>query len=102
MGPLFSRRPQPDEDDAVPRDERRERALEDADVLLTPDVPHDLLSADAEAAPLGLHLGHALTPIEQAHRLRSVLQVPDPDLQVAVLGRALARPSERVLVDVDD
>ena len=71
----------------MPADGRGVAAVEDAHVLLPPQVADRLLPRDAHVGPGRGHLDRPLAAVEEADGLRAVLEVARPDLERALLPR---------------
>ena len=80
-----------------------ELAREHAQIAAFPQVSNNLSSPKVKVRPLDFDLVSGLSvAVEQANGHRAILQRASPDFQVAVLGDAIRRFAERVLVQGED
>src|ERR1035437_7759123 len=88
--------------DAVRRDRGGEFLVEPAQILLPPEVPHELLAGKFQIVPAGSDGCRLVAEIEQADSLRAIVQVLGEDAQVFVGGDTGRRFAERILVPRED
>src|SRR5512146_1637395 len=83
---------------SVPRHLARELGLERAQVFLAPQIADRLRAADPQFAPLHTDGHRHLVAIEQTDRERAVGEWTRPHLELVVLGDAIGRLAQGILV----
>ena len=72
-----------------------------AQVLLTPEVAHDLQALEAKVGPFSSDGALTLAPVEETDGFGAVGQIPDPDFAFIGDSDAVNGFAERVLVNVN-